>query len=915
MAIVSLTLLSACGVTSSETQKVADSHGFERPDNCFLTETLVFAEYPYPNEINGLWGTGGESGLASEEAVSRDSKMVDSYPIYVCYLIYANENTYSTDSYFGLTKIKDMDVTSDEETGIEVTVAKTYGNISVDFDMTKSPEERLTIKSDSDIIDGAIIFKLDSKDNYPSTLYLDIVFEGKHSDYIDKKIDSQEEIIIGSSGSASSNTIETSDISIGYISDTDYENGSYEPSDIKATPVFNGGKCYMKLDFKIKAVTGGGTVKVFTYVHDRGMISATIEEAPTGNIEEITSNNSSKIYASYTAPGTPGESKSVSMIIKLEAISGGDCGIDIFMIGDTKSIINGATHTPINVNTGTPLLKYELSADKRSYTVTELLDKNATKVTIPETLNDGLPVVAINPDIFKNNRNITHFSTGDTVTQIAEGMFENCTALQSVVIGRSVKSIGYGAFKGCSSLNLISFNAESCADLTHNASVFNGAGASRIVIGKSVAKVPAYLFYKSSTAHELYFEEGGICESIGSYAFSGCPNLTYAHINAKRIGKNAFSDCTALQTLTIGENVSVFEDNVFSRCAQISEIYYNARSAHIESLGNYANSHLIHRTFSGAAVNGATLTVGASAESIPTALFCTDSKDTTPKITSLIFEDGSNCRSIGQYAFMNCASLTEINLPESLTGIGAYAFSSTSLESVIVPRSVTVIDECAFAGIEELKSATLLGGKSIGKGAFDSCPALKTLHLPKNLSTVYEFAFLSSKIETISYEGTIADWCKLSFREPILSYAKSFSTIEGEVVDLVIPEGVTSIGNRAFQGYRGIRSLTVQSSTLARIGEDAFYGCTNLASVDLGNGVKVIGKRAFGYCESLTALYLPANLESIESFAFSSLKLQRIDYAGTTAQWRAITKGTGWISYTTSPMQAIVYCTDGEYGA
>ena len=83
----------------------------------------------------------------------------------------------------------------------------------------------------------------------------------------------------------------------------------------------------------------------------------------------------------------------------------------------------------------------------------------------------------------------------------------------------------------------------------------------------------------------------------------------------------------------------------------------------------------------------------------------------------------------------------------------------------------------------------------------------------------------------------MAAWCAIDFANGSanpLSYAHNLY-LNGElVIDLVIPDGVTSIGRNAFYSYDSLTSITIPDSVTS-IGEEAFYGCTGLTSVIFEN--------------------------------------------------------------------------------
>ena len=186
--------------------------------------------------------------------------------------------------------------------------------------------------------------------------------------------------------------------------------------------------------------------------------------------------------------------------------------------------------------------------------------------------------------------------------------------------------------------------------------------------------------------------------------------------------------------------------------------------------------------------------------------------------------------SIGDDVFFECRSLTSVIIPDSITQIGYAAFYSCSgLTSITIPDSVT----------------------NIGFGAFYGCSGL-------------------TKVNITSIEA----WCKIDFdgryANPIY-YAENLY-LNGELVaELVIPDGVTNIGNEAFYGCRSLTSITIPDS-VTQIGDDAFSSCISLTSITIPDSVTSIGSGAFSYCSSLTSITIPEGVTYIDSYTFSSCK-------------------------------------------
>ena len=219
-------------------------------------------------------------------------------------------------------------------------------------------------------------------------------------------------------------------------------------------------------------------------------------------------------------------------------------------------------------------------------------------------------------------------------------------------------------------------------------------------------------------------------------------------------------------------------------------------------------------------------------------------------------------------AFSTCTSLATVDLSActNLTTIGSYAFGGCPITSLVLPNSVTTIGQYAFNG-NKLEILTLPAGvTSIGANAFKSST--------ENLLTRFNF------------EGTSADWDKVTLAGPFISVAVDwyFSgtkvtsyTASGDTaapylfancasLESVTLTGVTTVGDYAFQGAK-ITALDLTG--VVTIGQYAFAGCTELTSAILPEGVESIGNWAFGQCTSITKVTIPSTVKTFSGSPFA----------------------------------------------
>ena len=248
--------------------------------------------------------------------------------------------------------------------------------------------------------------------------------------------------------------------------------------------------------------------------------------------------------------------------------------------------------------------------------------------------------------------------------------------------------------------------------------------------------------------------------------------------------------------------------------------------------------------------------------------------------------NGVPVKSIGKEAFKSCRKLVSISIPDTITNIEESAFEScTSLKSVVLPQTIDTINASTFEYCSSLESVTLPDNlKVIGSFSFLGCRKLSSITIPKSVTNIGGAAFSDCDNLKSVYITDLVSWCNISFggyNSNPLEYALNFY-INGEFVkELVIPEGVTSIGAYAFSGYASLTGVTIPK-TLKSIGQNAFQKCTSLknvyisdlsawCSVDI-NGFDATplsdGGSLYLNGEVIRDLVIPSNVTSISRYAF-----------------------------------------------
>ena len=393
-------------------------------------------------------------------------------------------------------------------------------------------------------------------------------------------------------------------------------------------------------------------------------------------------------------------------------------------------------------------------------------------------------------------------------------------------------------------------------------------------------------------------------KAIGDNAFSNCSELTSVTIgnSVTEIGYSAFYGCTSLTGVTIPNSVTHIGDYAFQGCSALDTLNFNAVSC-----SNFSSTASCRPFYN---LNISHINIGDSVQRIPAYFAHGNTNLTSVTIPNSVTE-------IGYYAFYGCGGVTDYtwnarncsyngNMPTSnieRVSIGneveilpSNFVSGSKITSVSIPNSVTTIGEYAFRYCSSLTSVNMPNSVTeIGNYAFSYCSSLTNLNIPNSVTTIGGSAF--------SYCSSLTN----------LNIPNSVTTIGGNafsycssLTNLNIPNSVTTIGSYAFSYCSGLTNVTIGNSVTS-IGDNAFLNCTSLTSVNISdleawckisfsnatanplyygqhlylngdevtdlvipNSITEIGNYAFSDCSSLTSVNIPNSVTTIGEYAFSN---------------------------------------------
>ena len=244
-------------------------------------------------------------------------------------------------------------------------------------------------------------------------------------------------------------------------------------------------------------------------------------------------------------------------------------------------------------------------------------------------------------------------------------------------------------------------------------------------------------------------------------------------------------------------------------------------------------------------------------------------EEETVKIPAVL--DGHTVTVIGK-AFCNQRSVSNIDIPDTVTGIGSDAFWGTGIKQITIPESVI----------------------RIGNGAFGGCLNLESLYIPQNVEKIEGNIIQSSnnvaEIEVDSHNAIYAsvdgvlynkdltelltmpggkDMAGFQIPESVVRIGShAFQSCEhASFTELVIPDSVTALESAAIASCRGLKRV-VMGENVTVIGGSAFSGCNSLSEVILNGKLRVIGSHAFSDCYDLAKINIPDSVIEIGDSAF-----------------------------------------------
>ena len=425
------------------------------------------------------------------------------------------------------------------------------------------------------------------------------------------------------------------------------------------------------------------------------------------------------------------------------------------------------------------------------------------------------------------------------------------------VIPDGVINICIGAFSGCSLLTTINN------------------------IPDEITEIYDYTFRGCSSLTNITLPNN--ITSIGDYAFTGCSMLTSIRLpdGLTSIYRQAFRDCDRLVNISLPDSVSIVDYLAFHDCNNLTKIEVSDNNEFYSSdegvLFNKDKTELIQ--YPGG--KGGNYVIPSGVTNIEDCAFANCSNLTNISMPDSVID-------IGDEAFGSCLGLTNIIIGNNVASIGFSAFGDCSnLENVYIPDSVTYIGSHAFIHCDALINVSIPDSVThIGQSAFEYCSNLTSISIGSGVTSIGSYAFENcSSLSDIYYDGSLSDFRNIyrsfGFLDVTLHCSDKtyidWGTCGDDLTWTIDNTGTLTIsGTGAMEDYAGYPDSA----------RSPFYDNESITSVVIEDGVTAIGEIAFEDCSALSSVTIPKSVTSIGNSAFSGCyELENVYYTSDISQW------------------------------
>lgn len=470
---------------------------------------------------------------------------------------------------------------------------------------------------------------------------------------------------------------------------------------------------------------------------------------------------------------------------------------------------------------------------------------------------------------------LTKVRLEDDVQSVGPYAFTDCTALKYIRIGKNASVIKQSAFAGCSALENMSISVKSLRnDLTSTSNLFVGTGSKEngfaVVFEDTAEVVPNYMFQNCENLTNLTF--GKNVQAINQYAFAGCVGLKSVYIKSDAITTSDPKVFTNAGTASGG-----FTVEIAANVTKIPAYLFNSTDGNPFVTRVFADTGSYLDTIGASAFSGCNML--ASAEFANCGKLQYINAAAFQDCTRLVTADFSNCPellNIENDTFNGCLNLADFSISndEKIDKIGDRAFQDClALDTFVLPESVTKMGVDAYKNWVPAQVIYVLGKthgnagqggfQSVTSGWYDRATVVYTQYSwdvsaaqDKSVMAYYTLAKDENAPEFMLFvvgQGDMKD-----YEETVQHWKGGASDIGATVNAVVISDGVTHIGNFAFNDFTNCKKVTFGKDIIT-IGKGAFKNDAKIPEVDLSvasASLDFIDESAFRNCSGISTVNL-----------------------------------------------------------
>ena len=425
------------------------------------------------------------------------------------------------------------------------------------------------------------------------------------------------------------------------------------------------------------------------------------------------------------------------------------------------------------------------------------------------------------------------------ISNISNYAFYNCTSLEEITIPNTVTSIDFDAL---AKTNIKKLTIPNSVTTIADCAFWGNSSLTEVKLSENLKSLGVNAFQQCTALTEIEIPEG--ISKIGQWCFLGCTNLAKIYIPkaVTLIDGWAFLDCNKLKTIYFGGTKADFDNitvesqvvgNISSNpsaCISTAKKYYQC-----SKYGNY--KYYVPED----ATNECTVYDYNGTKSIVVIPSSMNGK--TVNTLENTFAGNTNLEAVTipnsvkniNGAFAGCSNLTTIVMPSSLEILGSDAFNCAyKLSSIEIPTTVTAIGANCFAGcdMETIKIPETV--KSIGSYAFADCTKLESITIPESVESMGSYVFSGCT----------------------------------RLTDVRLSNSITEIPNGCFEGCMNLTDMCIPSSVTS-IGTSAYKDCTGLTELEFPNNITSVGTYAFRGCSNIRKIVINKNMTWVSTSFFS----------------------------------------------